>query len=250
MTSVTDDQLAAFMDGTCTEAEAEAIALALEQDPDLAARAEAMAGDFSEVRAAFDEVLGEPVPEAILAVAKPAANVVSLVDHRAARQTARPRWFVPAAIAASLCVGVGIGSQVSGLSSAPADPALILTSSGTMAPSPALSDALSTRGSGSDTVLAGGTRVRPTLTFRDREARLCRQFEVSTDKAATEALACREDDRWNVMVTAQTEARSAGFETASGPGDSPVARTVDQMIAAEALDATQEAKALAELSRR
>ena len=67
---------------------------------------------------------------------------------------------------------------------------------------------------------------------------------------ATEALACRDGDQWNVMVTARTETRSAGFETASGPGDSPVARTVDQMIAAEAMDATQEAKALAELTRK
>ena len=249
MNSITDDQLAAFMDGRCTDAEAEAIALALEQDPDLAVRAEALAGDFSEVRAAFDEVLSEPVPEAILAAATPRSNVVSLGDHRPGRPANRPSWFVPAAIAASLCIGVGIGSQVSGPSSAPADPALILTSSGTLAPSAALSDALSTRGSGSDTVLTGGTRVRPTLTFRDHQARLCRQFEVSTDKAATEALACRDGDQWNVMVTARTETRSAGFETASGPGDSPVARTVDQMIAAEAMDATQEAKALAELPR-
>lgn len=250
MTPFSDEQIQAFVDGKCPDDEAEAMALAMEADPVLAARIEAMVGDFSEVRAAYEAVLDEPVPAALIAAAQPVSNVVSLGDHRQARPSSRPAWFVPAAIAASLCIGVGIGSQVPGRSSAPADPALILTSGGTIDPSAALSAGLSTQASGTSLALAGGANLRPTLTFRDRESRLCRQFEVATDKAATEALACREGDRWNVMVTARAEVRSEGFETAAGPGDSAVARTVDQMIAEDALDAPQEARALAELRAR
>ncbi|HUH84791.1 MAG TPA: hypothetical protein VLX85_09270 [Stellaceae bacterium] len=122
MSKPTDERLIAYLDGELGDDERAQIAHWLEQDADLRERAGELSESAALLRAAFDEVLREPVPERLMAAAHgPAAAGATLVDLAAAReQRAKPRtrerrwWVAPAAAAAiaGLIVGIGISRSV------------------------------------------------------------------------------------------------------------------------------------------
>jgi len=117
MSKPTDERLIAYLDGELDDGERAQIAHWLEQDGDLRQRAAELSESAAQLRAAFDEVLREPVPERLMAAAHgSAAAGATVVDLSAAReQRAKPRtrerrwWVAPAAAAAIAGVIVGIG---------------------------------------------------------------------------------------------------------------------------------------------
>jgi anti-sigma factor RsiW len=115
-----DERLIAYLDGELGETERAEMAHWLESDAALRERAARLGESAALLRAAFDEVLREPVPERLVeaahgpAAAAPApAAVVDLAaarEQRGARTSAPSRWWIaPAAAAAIAGIAIGIG---------------------------------------------------------------------------------------------------------------------------------------------
>jgi anti-sigma factor RsiW len=118
MPKPTDDRLIAYLDGELDESERAAITDWLERDGELRERAAALTEGAATLRAAFDEVLREPLPERLIAAARQAPdnpdNVVELSTARRQgwrRVLGDRRWWMGAAAAslAAFAVGWGLG---------------------------------------------------------------------------------------------------------------------------------------------
>ncbi|HXZ02472.1 MAG TPA: hypothetical protein VEI03_20930 [Stellaceae bacterium] len=122
-----DDRLIAYLDGEIEEGERERIAQWLERDGELRERAALLGESAAALRAAFDEVLREPLPERLIAAARGEAGAVADLSAARGKRWKRVlgdrRWWLGAAAAASLAafaVGFGIGGGEVGLSGGPA----------------------------------------------------------------------------------------------------------------------------------
>ncbi len=110
-----DELLIAYLDGELDAVAAAEVAGMLDRDPALGERARRLAESAAMLRAAFDEVLHEPVPERLLAAARGTSNVVPMPQPRARRaQQILADWrswiAVPiAASIASLVIGGSLG---------------------------------------------------------------------------------------------------------------------------------------------
>ncbi|HTZ79217.1 MAG TPA: hypothetical protein VMC10_14975 [Stellaceae bacterium] len=118
MQKLSDELLIAYLDGELDAEAAAEVAVTLEQDSDLNRHALALAESAVALRATFDDVLHEPVPERLLAAARgetQAQTVIQFPDPRQ-RQAKRAgkswrRWAaLPiAASVASLVIGGTLG---------------------------------------------------------------------------------------------------------------------------------------------
>lgn len=93
MPRLTDERLIAYLDGELDAAERDAIALALEEDGNLRDHAARLSESAALLRAAFDEVLHEPLPERLIAAAHggETAIVVEMAEVRV-RRAERIGW--------------------------------------------------------------------------------------------------------------------------------------------------------------
>lgn len=126
MLKPSDDRLIAYLDGELDESERADIARWLEHDGELRERAALLGESAATLRAAFDEVLREPLPERLIAAARgPGAAVVELSAARSRRWNqvlGGPRWWVGIAAAASFAafaIGFGLGGGEVTLPGAP-----------------------------------------------------------------------------------------------------------------------------------
>jgi hypothetical protein len=192
------------------------------------------------VAVAYDEVLREPVPERLSRLLEQPAPVVDLASERSRRREQRARgalaprnwaqsWAAWGGMAASLAIGVLAGVQFAGKEG---NNALLVEHAGHVVAGTALAHALDTR-------LASDTdpRIGVQLSFVDRAGQYCRTFRA----ASVAGLACRDNGDWNVVATAQADAKnSGGMRQAASPLPRAVLDTVDARISGNALDATQE----------
>ncbi|HUE49042.1 MAG TPA: hypothetical protein VMO54_07555 [Steroidobacteraceae bacterium] len=233
-----DETVMAYADGELDAARRAALEAAMATDPQLAQRVARHLALRARLRAALDPVLDAPLPERLLASVRGApkhtANVVAL------KRQAAPRWSWPqwGAIAASLVGGALLGPL---LLRAPAGPAL-LTRDGQVPASGALARALNEQ-------LAShqppGAPVQIGVSFRARNGDYCRTF-VLGEQSTLAGLACRGHEAWRLEVLAQTPvqpAAAAGYRPAGSALPASVARTLDELIAGEPLDAAGEAAA-------
>lgn len=251
MKDVSDEELEAFATGDLPEERCEAIALLLEADADLNARLEALMDhrDRDEgIRAAFADILEQPVPTALLdsvTLASAPSNVVSLEQARQAPARQRTYWATGLSMAASLALGLIVGSQfMTGLGGASGDKTLVVASADGPVASTELAQVLSGLPGGEVKALEGAGRARMSISFRDGDGRLCRQFSVEGETAATDGAACRQGKQWRIEAVAARAMETGEIRTASGDAAGPVLAAVDALIAGEPLDAAAEAKAL------
>jgi hypothetical protein len=217
MTEITDDMLMAYVDGELSEAKRLLVDSAVASDPALFERLEKHRRLRARMSGAFTGVLEEPVPERLIAAAKP-SNVVSLADRR----RGPPAW---AAIAATLVVGV-----VAGLAVPRSQPVIgsDLAAHGELAT--ALDKQLASAPSGD---------VRVGLSFKTANG-YCRTFS----QAEVAGLACREGAGWKVrMAVAKEEGAGAYRMAASTPA--PVLEAAQALMVGEPLDAAAEKAAAA-----
>jgi anti-sigma factor RsiW len=100
-----DETLIAYLDGELDGGAAASVARALEDDPRLRERAARLAESAALLRAAFDDVLHEPLPERLVAAARGA-----VARPRLARIANDNRWRAGVAAAlVALVVGVSVG---------------------------------------------------------------------------------------------------------------------------------------------
>jgi Putative zinc-finger len=236
--TISDEMLMAYADGELDAASRARVEAAMQEDPEIGKRVARHRALRETMQGAFSGVLNEPVPERLIQAARgqTAAPKSAVVDLSAAREAARRknsaalRWQ-PAAIAASLLLGLGLGFLAWHGSGGLIQPG----AGGGLVASAALAEALSTQLSDDRSQVSVAVAG---LSFRDKSGDYCRTFSL-TGSAASLGLACREGTDWKIKALAQAPhgaANPGNFRTA-GSEDSPVIRAaVEASIEGEPLD--------------
>lgn len=237
---LTDETLMAYADGEVDAETRAAIDSAIREDPELRSRVERHRALRGAMQGAFSSVLEEPVPERLIAAARgpraaAAENVVGFSRARNAARAARhpldARRWQPAAMAASLLIGLGLGytawhNSNALLKSSPSD--------GLIAGA-ALTDALSRQLSADR---PAGSVAATGISFRDKAGNYCRTFSLTVANRSS-GLACREGDSWKIKLLAQSSSAAANASNfrQAGSGDAAAVRAaVEESIAGEPLD--------------
>ncbi|MEJ0061288.1 MAG: NepR family anti-sigma factor [Terricaulis sp.] len=235
---ITDDVLMAFADGELPAEEAERIEAMMRDDREMAARVTRFRSVRSALRAAYDSVAQEPIPDRLRALlhdveaAAPsapepsAAPIVHLSAERERRRFSAPTW---AAIAAGLVVAV-----LAGRMSTP--DSLFVGEAGHLHAGGQLTRVLDTRLASAPENANDDIRVG--LTFRTAEGDVCRTFTGNGDDGGVSGLACHEANDWAIRIAAATPASDGEYRQAGA--ETVVMDMVDALIAGEPLDAAQE----------
>jgi hypothetical protein len=227
MTDV-DDKLFAWLDGELSGDEAAAMEARVAADPELSRLAEQHRAMQAQLKSAFDTVAAAPVPERLRAAVRlPEAEVIDFGAAARGRESRRwgslPQW---AAIAATLAVGIFVGTAIPQRRSTPVE-----VQGGRMYAASALSSALD-----SQLASAPSGNFRIGLTFRNQSGAICRSF---TEPQAS-GLACREGGRWQLRgLFGAPEGQSGSYRMAAGM-DPNLAALVDSNMSGEPFDAAQE----------
>lgn len=239
--NISNETLMAFADGEPDPVLRARVEAALRDDAALRQRLAALQVQRKRLAQAFDTVLDEPVPDRLTrllqtpAVAQPAiaqAPVVNLAEVRAerARMRGMPSWVQWGGMAASVVLGVLLGSQLGGQKT---DSDLALNQ-GRLFASGTIAQALATQLASEP---QAATSVAVQLSFVDKGGRYCRTFSTS----AVAGLACLHDGQWAVQqMTAMDSQPGAGVRQAASALPRAVLDAVDQRIADTALDAKAE----------
>ncbi|MFL6721618.1 MAG: anti-sigma factor [Sphingomonas sp.] len=224
-----DEKFFAWLDGELAPAAAAEMEARVAADPDLARLAERHRALGAQLRGAFDPIAAAPVPEYLRTTVRPTADVVDFAAAKRARtMPGVPQW---AAMAATLAVGVLVGTMVPQRSTAPVE-----ADAGRLYAAASLNRALET-----ELASAPAGDVRIGVTFRDRAGEICRSFAGN----GSSGLACRNNGRWQVQgLFASPEGQASSYRMAAGM-DPNLAALVDSSMAGEPFDADQEKAAKA-----
>ena len=219
-----DEKFFAWLDGELAPAEAAEMEEKVAADPELARLAEQHRALGAQLLGAFDPIAAAPVPERLQSALRPTAEVIDFAAAKRAR-TMPPltQW---AAMAATLALGVFVGTMVPQHGSAPVE-----VQGGKIYAAAALNRAL-------DTQLASAPTgdVRIGMTFRDQAGEICRSFTAQ----ASSGLACRSSGRWQLKgLFAAPEGQGSDYRMAAGM-DPNLAALVDSTMAGEPFDAAAE----------
>lgn len=230
MTEV-DETFFAWLDGELCGDEAAEMEARVAANPHLTALAEQHRALQARLKSAFDPIAAAPVPDRLQAAVRPPAEVIDFAAAKQASDSRRwrslPQW---AAIAATLAVGIFVGTEIPQRTSAPVE-----VQGGKIYAAAALNQALDTQLASAP---SGDTRIG--LTFRDQSGEVCRTF---TQPQAS-GLACRDNARWAVRgMFAAPEGQASAYRMAAGM-DPNLAALVDSTMAGEAFDAAEEKQAL------
>lgn len=216
-----EERFFAWLDGELGPKEASEVAAAVARNLALQRKAESHRALKRQLEAAFAPLAEQPV-------LLPAAPVIDLAAERE-RRSEREWWQQASALAATLILGLLIGTRIAATES-PGDtkPHMLVASAGLermldrqLASAPA----------------AGAVRV--VLTFRDRKDRICRTFRGSSSSG----LACSDGGEWVIeALLPSAEGQSSQFRMASG-ADPRLAELVDEMIVGEPFNAVEERSA-------
>jgi hypothetical protein len=237
MNPIDDDILQAYVDGELDAATAAEINAALARDTALAERVRRARDLRTQLRAMFDPVLKEPVPEHLSALLRPATSKtpdpVASKDtlDSARRPAARRRWVPGAALAASIVLAA--------LSLWWWRPGDVLTrthngqtyAAGTLAHT--LDQALASEPDAHVPVAIG-------LSFRGADGHVCRTFIVRTPPSRA-GLACRDDSGWALAVLGPVTSPESGEWRQAATALTPeIQAAVDARLSGSVFDATQE----------
>lgn len=249
-----DATLMAYADGELESPLRDEIEKALAQDAALAQRVRRFSETAVLTREAYEEELKQPVPDALMAAVQAA-----IARHEPAASEAKPaagarqasgwwQWLsgwmpAPAAMAASLVVGVLAGYAVVALrdgGDAPAPGGVVFDGR----EAARIASALSGSATGDSVQDAAGSVVIM-HSVRDSRGNLCREFRLErTAGDAVAGVACRENKAWSIAFAQRAPAAQSGFSPASStPALDAYLSTIG---ASTALSAEEESRALAE----
>jgi hypothetical protein len=217
-----EEKFFAWLDGELQPAEAAEMEAKVAADPQLARLAEQHRALAGQLKGAFDPIANSPVPDRLQSAVRPSAEVIHFAPARRTMPSL-PQW---AAMAATLAVGILVGTMVPQRGSAPVE-----VQGGKLYAASALNRAL-------DAQLASAPSgdVRIGLTFRDRTGDVCRSFTG----AAGSGLACRNGGRWQLRgMFATPEGQASDYRMAAGM-DPNLAALIDSTIAGEPFDEAAE----------
>lgn len=224
---IDDEKFFAWLDGELEPADAAEVEAVVASDPRLRKRAEQHRALAATLSHAFDPIAKAPVPDRLRAALRPSADVVDFAAAKRRRSIpSLPQW---AAIAATLVLGIFLGTMVPQRSGAP-----VTVLGGKLYAASALDNAL-------DTQLASAPRgpVRIGLTFRNHSGAICRSFSAPTGSG----LACRNGNGWELKgLFSAPEGQASDYRMAGT--DPNLATLVDSTISGEPFDAAAEKAAL------
>jgi hypothetical protein len=245
--TISDETLMAYADGELDAAARAGVEAAMQEDAEIGKRIARHRALREAMQVAYSGVLEEPVPDRLIAAARgrstaaqsnadaPQSTIIDLSQAREAarrRNAAPSRRWQPAALAASLLLGLGLGFLAWHGSSG----ALIQSrAGGGLIASAALGEALSTQLSDD----RSGQRIAITgLSFRNKSGAYCRTFTL-TGTDASSGLACREGSDWRIKALAQAPraaANTGNFRTAASENSPAIRAAVESSIEGEPLD--------------
>jgi len=233
--TVSDETLMAYADGEVDAATRTIVEAAMRDDPEVRRRVAHHRALREAVKGAFAAVIDEPVPQRLIAAARgaPAGSVVDLAGARnaAATKSSRGLRWQPAAMAASLLLGLALGY----LGWRGSNTLVTVSASGELVAGAGLAEALSSQLSADH---APGAVATTGLSFRAKTGDYCRTFAL-TATHANSGLACRVRGSWKIKVLAQsaeTPANSSGFRPAASADSAAVRAAVEESIDGEPLD--------------
>lgn len=197
-------------------------------DPEIARRLDRQRRLRERLAAHYGPVVEEAVPARFGALLDRAP-----VDLADARRRHRPAaWHLPAAIAASLVLGLFAGRMLP-----PTSGGDVATAEGMLVARGALAEALDSRLASEQ---AADSLIRIGISFAASDGRPCRTF----DGAELSGLACRSEGDWRLVVTAPGSAAQASqaYRQAAS-GSSLVFEAAQEMMAGEPFDAEAERRA-------
>ena len=230
-----DERFYAWLDGELGPDDAAEMEARVAADEGLSRLAEQDRALRATLSGAFETVVQKPVPDGLLAAANRTDQSAEVIDFagkredRQARRTAVPQWM---ALAASLAVGVLIGSTV--LNQAASGP--VSQQSGNLYAAGALSEGL-------DKHLASAPApgsVQIGTTYRDKSGAICRTFTVERSSG----LACRDQGLWRLQALLASPAESATQFRMAGGIDPALADIIASNMVGEPLDAAAERAAM------
>jgi hypothetical protein len=231
-----DTQIHAYVDGELDALLAARLEADSRNDADLAARIGQQQQVRRLLRAQFDPVLEEPLPQQLRdAMGSPRAEVINLGARRPREAAKRPAWSPRewGAIAATLLLGTVLGATLFGTSGDLPFEAM----QGKLVARGELDTVLSTQLSG--TAPEGATQVG--LSFRAADGAYCRAFRLQHGSAG---LACRRDGHWAVQLLdgGGTPAQPGEYRQAGSTISPALLGAIDALGTGEALTPEQEAQ--------
>jgi len=232
-----DEDLMAYADGELDGARRQEIQDAINRDPEIARRVASHRALKDSLRASFEPVLHEPVPERLVTAARSrssgskANNVVPLRGNKVPVRE-RPRWIALAAsfILGALALQFG-GSLFKSSSITERDQQLLASG--------ALREALSNQLTASQTEKSP---VQIGVSFLSRDGLYCRTFQLQE----LGGMACNDAGNWKLQVLAHlNHANSTEYRPAASNMPPAVVQAVTDSISGEPLDAKEESNALA-----
>lgn len=227
---IEEEEFFAWLDGELDGDAAGRMAAAVAASPEWSAKAAQHRKLAAELRGAFDPAMESASPA-------PQFQTGEVIDF-GARANARDSWrtwlTAPqwAAMAASLAIGVLVGTQFAGSG----NDYPVGTERGQLIAVAGLDQALDKQLASAPS--AGVTRIG--ITFRDRTGRICRSFT----NASANGLACRDGTSWRIKGLYPIEGQAGDYRMAAGE-DPHLAALIDESIAGEPFDSGQERAALA-----
>ena len=222
-----DEMLMAYVDRELDAATTASIDAAIARDPELAGRVERQRRLAHAVHAAYEPVLAEPMPQRLLSAAGGTASAASTT--RAPRHWA---WFEWSAMAASIVVGVVVGTAFVGNRDAGDE---IFASQGRLVARGALARALSDQLASTQKT---DVPIRIGMTFVSKGGEFCRTFAL--ERGGASGLACASGGDWQVQVVARGASKSGEYRQAAGALPPSVQQAVDERIEGISLDAAAE----------
>jgi hypothetical protein len=244
---VTDELLVAYVDDELDASQREMVGSILAGNPALSRRAE-------EMRLARD-LLNEAYPLRPDADVPPPVEVAAnRLAEACAERSAPPqaatlfRRKQTYAIAASLllCVAVAVTYLARRGAADTADPVTALMRIDPDTPLYRLLE--STPSAEVINVSEDDAALRAILTFRAKDGRFCREFEILAGARGTTGVACRDDGKWHseVLMSAAAAPPSSNYYTPAAESDEPaVSDVVDRLIEGDPLGAEDETRILA-----
>ncbi len=228
MVDLSDEKLMAYVDGKLTEDESKEIREALSANTDAQERVELLRKSTILLQEVYDTPAHEEVPQHLI------EGIINYKDEADARPAILNRiasWFQiqawqpvhALAIAMIFMVGIGAGWFVAGLSRPK------LATYTPIMQGREFSRGLEITPSGESFALGGQKiQITPVATFKDRQGRYCRQYEVSRqnsgDKPLSYGIACRmAEEQWLTRVSVLPESSEQSPSAATKNSYTPAA---------------------------
>ncbi len=237
---ISDERLSAYLDGELPPEEAAEIEAALARAPELAARLDRLRQADELAARALHAIDERPLPPAVeaLLTARPEAPLLRPLFWR---QAARPL-----ALAASIALLIGFAAGYLAAAqfgaSAPVF-AIAEASLGEIAHTQPLFPVLETTPSGTRRALAGlDLEATPTLSFRAKDGRYCREMLVTGRDLARRGIFCRSTaGTWQALaLVAAPGADATAYAPAADTGAALLDRSISDLVAGAPLDAAAE----------